>query len=116
MPVPWAQIVRLMPSILELSHELLKRTRRLTPSEAPAPAPANETDPAVTALEERITRLEELERNQAELVRNMAEQLEQLTTAATALHRQGRLLVAGLAATGIVALVALVVAVRLALQ
>jgi len=49
-------------------------------------------------------------------VRNMAEQLEQLTTAATALHRQGRLLVAGLAATGIVALVALVVAVRLALQ
>lgn len=115
MPVPWAQIVRLMPSILELSHELLRRTRRLTPSEAPAPA-TNETDPAVTALEERISRLEELERNQAELVRNMAEQLEQLTTAATALHRQGRLLVAGLAATGIVALVALVVAVRLALQ
>lgn len=114
MPVPWAQIVRLMPSILELSHELLRRTRRLTPTETPAPAP-NENDPAVAALEERIGRLEELERNQAELVRNMAEQLEQLTEAATALHRQCRILMAGLVAAGTVALAALIVAVRLSL-
>ncbi len=116
MPVPWAQIVRLMPSILELSHELLRRTRRLTPGEAPAPGPGpgpNEHESAVTALEERTSRLEELERNQAELVRNMAEQLEQLTAAATALHRQGRMLIAGLAATGAVALAALIVAMRL---
>jgi hypothetical protein len=112
MPVPWAQIVRLMPSILELSHELLRRTRRLKPGEAPALAP-NENDPAMTGLEERISRLEELERNQAELVRNMAEQLEQLTTAATALHRQARMLIVGLVATGAVALVALIVSVRL---
>lgn len=108
MPVPWAQIVRLMPSILELSHELLRRTRRLTTTQAPAPAP-NESDPAVAALEERIGRLEELERNQAELVKNMAEQLEQLTAAATALHRQCRILVAGLALTGTVALAALII-------
>jgi uncharacterized coiled-coil protein SlyX len=101
-----------MPSILELSQELLKRTRRLPPSEA---APPNESDPAVTALEERISRLEENERNQAVLVKNMAEQLEQLTTAVTALHRQWRLLVAGLVATGAIALVALIVAVRLSL-
>jgi len=114
MPVPWAQIVRLMPSILELSHELLRRTRRLAPHEAPAAA-SNETDPAVIALEERTSRLEELERNQAELVRNMAEQLEQLTTAVTALHRQSRVLVAALAATGVVAVVALILAVRLSL-
>jgi hypothetical protein len=113
MPVPWAQIFRLMPSILELSHELLKRTRRLAPGEAPTAAP-NESDPAA-ALEARIDRLEELERNQAELVRNMAEQLEQLTTAATALHRQSRVLVAGLVATGAVALAALIAAVRLSL-
>jgi uncharacterized coiled-coil protein SlyX len=112
MPVPWAQIFRLMPSILELSHELLKRTRRPPPSEPLAP---DENDPAVTALEARIRRLEENERNQAELVRNMAEQLEQLTTAATALHRQWRILLAGLVATGVVALVALIVAVRLSL-
>jgi uncharacterized coiled-coil protein SlyX len=112
MPVPWAQIVRLMPSILELSHELLKRTRRLPPSEPPAPS---QDDPAVAALEGRISRLEDNERNQAELVTNMAEQLEQLTTAVTALHKQWRLLIAGLVVTGAVALVALIVAVRLGL-
>jgi D-arabinose 1-dehydrogenase-like Zn-dependent alcohol dehydrogenase len=67
------------------------------------------------ALEERVGRLEELERNQAELVSNMAQQLEQLTAAATALHRQGRLVIAGLAVTGAVALAALIVAVRLSL-
>jgi hypothetical protein len=115
MPVPWAQIVRLMPSILELSHELLRRTRRLTSGETPGPAP-NENDSALTVLEERISRLEELERNQAELVRSMAEQLEQLTTAATALHRQSRMLMAGLAVTGAAALAALIIAVRLTLQ
>jgi hypothetical protein len=112
MPVPWAQIFRLMPSILELSHDLLKRTRRMTPEGAPAPAP-NGNESALTVLEERIGRLEELERKQAELVNNMAEQLEQLTAAATALHRQGRMLIAGLAVTGAVAVAALIVAVRL---
>jgi hypothetical protein len=114
MPVPWAQIVRLMPSILELSHELLRRTRRLKPGEAPTSVP-NETDSAVIMLEERIGRLEDLERKQAELVRSMAEQLEQLTTAATALHRQSRMLIAGLAVTGAVALAALILAIRLSL-
>lgn len=112
MPLPWAQIVRLMPSILELSHELLKRTRRLPSSEAPVP---DQDDPAVAALEVRISRLEDNERNQAELVTNMAEQLEQLTTAVTVLHRQWRILIAGLIAAGAVALVALIVAVRLSL-
>jgi uncharacterized coiled-coil protein SlyX len=101
-----------MPSILELSHELLKRTRRQPPIEVPAPT---EADPVVAALEGRIARLEENERNQAELVTNMAEQLEQLTVAVTALHRQSRLLLAGLIATGAVALIAVIVAVRLTL-
>jgi uncharacterized coiled-coil protein SlyX len=114
MPVPWAQIVRLMPSILELSHELLKRTRRVPPGEALVPVP-NENDPAVAAFEERINRLEENERNQAELVTNMAEQLEQLTTAVTALHRQWRMLIVGLVASAAIALIALIVAVRLSL-
>ena len=113
MPVPWAQIVRLMPSILELSHELLKRTRRVPPGDVLAPQ--DDDDPVVAALEERIGRLEENERNQAELVTNMAEQLEQLTTAVTALHGQWRLLMAGLAVTGAVAIVALILAVRLSL-
>jgi hypothetical protein len=89
----------------------------MSPGEARAPAPAaNESEPAVLVLEERIGRLEELERNQAELVRNMAEQLEQLTTAVTVLHRQSRILIAGVAVAGVVALAALIVAVRLAVQ
>jgi uncharacterized coiled-coil protein SlyX len=117
MPVPWAEIVRLMPSILELSHELLKRTRRLPASGAPVAKPAapSENPSVVAALESRILGLEENERRQAELVNNMADQLEQLTTAVTALHRQWRMLVGGLVATGIVALVALGIAVRLSL-
>jgi len=98
-----------MPSILELSHELVKRTRR-PPSSGEVP-PQKESDPALTALDERTSSLEENERKQAELVTNMAEQLEQLTTAVTALHRQWRILLAGLLATGVVALVALIVAV-----
>src|SRR5215472_14776279 len=109
MPVPWAQIVRLMPSILELSHELLKRTRRQPASEPPAP---NENASAAAALESRILGLEENERRQAELVTNMADQLEQLTTAVTALHQRWRILVAGQVVTGIIALVALILVVR----
>jgi hypothetical protein len=112
MPVPWAQIFRLMPSILELSHELLKRTRRLPASEA---LPPDENVAAAAALESRVLGLEENERRQAELVTNMAEQLEQLTTAVTTLHRQWRILVAGQVAIGIIAIVALVLAVRLSL-
>ncbi len=109
MSVPWAQIVRLMPSILELSHELLKRTRRPAPNEPPG---ATENASGAAALEARVLRLEDNERRQMELVSNMADQLEQLTTAVTALHRQWRMLVAGQIATGIVALVALALAVR----
>lgn len=112
MPVPWAEIVRLMPSILEISRELVKRTRRLPASDAPAPT---ENTSATAALESRILGLEENERRQAELVTNMADQLEQLTTAVTELHRRWRVLVASQVATGILALVALVLAVRLSL-
>lgn len=107
MPLPWAEIVRLMPSILELSHELVKRTRRLRAIEPPAP---NNTVPEIAALESRILALEENERRQAELVTSIADQLEQLTRAVTALHRRWRILVAGQITAGLVALVALVLA------
>jgi hypothetical protein len=98
-----------MPSILELSHELVKRTRR-----PPATEPLDDTS-ATTALESRMLALEENERRQAELVNNMADQLKQLTTAVTTLHRLWRVLVAGQVAAGIVAVVALVLAVHLSL-
>jgi hypothetical protein len=109
MPVPWAQIVRLMPSILELSHELLKRSRRPPPTEPPIRA---DRASASVALETRVSALEENERRQAELVTNMADQLAQLTAAVTALHRQSRRLVLSQAGTAIVAVIALILALR----
>lgn len=108
MSVPWVQIVRLMPSILEVSRELLKRSRR--PS---ATGPESRVDvPASTALEARISALEENERRQAELVTTMAEQLAQLTTAVSALHTLTRRLILGEIATAILAVIALVLALR----
>src|ERR1044072_7052128 len=99
MPVPWLQIVNLMPSILDVSRELLKRTKKAAPA-AGASLPV-ETDER--ALEARIRALEDNERRQAELIKSMADQLAQLADAATALHQVTRWLMAGLAAAAIVA-------------
>jgi hypothetical protein len=62
------------------------------------------------AVEERIAVLEDNERRAAELDAKMADQLGQLTQAVTALHTQMRRLVWVLFATGLVAVIALVVA------
>lgn len=109
MPVPWMQIVQLMPSILEVSRELLKRSRRGAPSASPTPA---DHGAASSTLEQRIVALEENERRQAELVTKMADQLAQLTTAVTALHQQTRRLIVGQATAGILAVIALLIALR----
>jgi dienelactone hydrolase len=101
MPVPWIQIVQWVPSVLELSKELLNRSRRV-PS-APGGAPA---DPAA-----RLAALEENERRQAELVSRMAEQTAQLTAAVTALHRQMQWLIVGQCIAAGVALLAVVLAI-----
>jgi dienelactone hydrolase len=101
MPVPWIQIVQWVPSILELSKELLNRSRRV-PS-APGGAPA---DPAA-----RLAALEENERRQAELVSRMAQQTAQLSAAVTALHRQMQWLIVGQCIAAGVALLALVLAI-----
>lgn len=97
MAVPWMQIVQLMPSIVDLSRDLLKRT-----------SGASATEP----LQARIAALEENERRQAELVKSMADQLAQLTGAVTALHSQLRALIAGQIAVGVIALAALIIALR----
>jgi len=107
MAVPWAQIVRLMPSILEVSHELLKRTRSL-PRAAPAASP--EPSEGRPELEARIAALEENERRQAELVNRVADQLDQLTSAVTALHRRTLTLLATQLLTALAAVAALVLA------
>ena len=104
MAVPWLQIVQLVPSIVEVSRELLKRTKRLPPpQETSLPQSADE-------LAQRVLTLEENERRQAELVSEMAEQLSNLTRALTALHRQ----LTWLSGISAVAIIAALVAVGIA--
>jgi hypothetical protein len=107
MAVPWLQIVRLMPSILEVSRELLKRSRK-----QPASDNALVTADGEDAHGARIRALEENERKQAELVNTMADQLSQLTAAASSLHTLTRWLIGAQVVTTIVAVVALVLATR----
>jgi hypothetical protein len=104
MPVPWLQIVQLVPSIVEVSRELLKRTKQLPPpEEAPVPQDVDE-------LIERVLRLEENERRQAELVSEMAQQMANLTRAVTSLHQQSL----WLGGTAVVAFVVAVIAIGMA--
>jgi hypothetical protein len=126
MPLPWLQIIQWVPPIIELSRDLLQRTRRMqrTP-------PASATDPnldlpalatpearmqaqatAIVDLRQRVAVLEENERRQAELVSDMATQLGNLSDAVLALHRQVRLVAMGALVVAIVAAVALGFALR----
>ena len=105
MAVPWLQIVQLVPSIVEVSRELLKKTKRPDPAMQGAPT----GDAAVDALLARISSLEENERRQAELVSQMAEQIAALTRGVTALHRRALWLGAGCGLAIAVALTAIAV-------
>ena len=109
MAVPWLQIVSLMPSILDVSRELLRRARKLPSAEIGAPDDRGERTDFV---ETRIRALEENERRQAELIKSMADQLAQLADAATLLHKVTRWLIAGLVLAGVIAVAALVMALR----
>ena len=99
MPVPWLQIVQLVPSIVDVSRELLKKTKRQPPASIDAPLARDEDTAALLA---RIATLEENERRQAELVNQMAEQIAALSRAVTNLHQRSMWLV--LAAAGAVAI------------
>jgi predicted phage-related endonuclease len=103
MPVPWLQIVQLVPSILDVSRELMKRTKQ-TP---PAPALASDSSAELAA---RVASLEENERRQAELVAQMAEQLAGVARAVTDLHKRVLWLTAAAAIAVILAAAALIVA------
>lgn len=105
MAVPWLQIVQLVPSILDVSRELLRRTRT-TPTATAAAAPIA---PGDDSLALRVAQLEENERRQAELVAQMAEQIGMLSRAVTALHKRVFWLTVGLAATALLALVAFII-------
>jgi hypothetical protein len=104
MPVPWIQIVQLVPSILDVSRELMKRTKQ-----APPP-PAALASQGYEGLAARVASLEENERRQAELVAQMAEQLAGVARAVTDLHRRVLWLTAAAAIAVILAATALIVA------
>jgi hypothetical protein len=106
MAVPWLQIVQLVPSILDVSRELLRKTKNNAPAGGPI---VPQTDSELAA---RLTALEDNERRQAELVSQMAEQLAAVARAITALHRQMTWLAVGFGVSLITALVALGLALR----
>lgn len=109
MAVPWLQIVQLVPSILDVSRELMKRTKKAPSS--PADSTPQSTPQTVDDLAARIASLEENERRQAELVAQMAEQSAGVARAVTELHRR----VVWLTAAAAIALVLAAVAVAIAL-
>jgi len=82
MALPWLQIVQLVPSIVDVSRELLRKTKRLPDSEI---EPESRTDAKLIA---RVEELEENERRQAELISQMADQIAKLTRAITTLHNR----------------------------
>ncbi len=87
---------------------LLKRTRKPPSTEVAVVGEEGGQE----RYEVRIRALEENERRQAELVTNMADQLSQLTLAASALHKVTRWLIVTQAVTAVVAVAALVAALR----
>ncbi len=103
MPVPWLQIVQLVPSILDVSRELMKRTKQAPPAQA-LEAPSQDD------LAARIASLEDNERRQAELVAQMAEQLAGVARAVTDLHRRVLWLTAAAAISVVLSAAALIVA------
>ena len=100
MPLPWLQIVQLVPSILDVSRELLRKSRSLPP-------PAVDVTDMGDAAAPRLARLEENERRQAELINQMAEQIAQLTRAVTILHKRAIWLTAGMSLAIVIAVVAI---------
>jgi hypothetical protein len=97
-----------MPSIIDVSRELLRRTR--VPGH---PDQALPSLPATAELEARVSMLEDNEQRQAELSTRMAEQLAQLTVAVTTLHRLVRGLLIAAIASGLLALTAVVLVLAL---
>jgi hypothetical protein len=107
MALPWLQLVKLVPSILDVSRELLSRSKSApTPPGGPM---APQTDAQLVA---RITALEENERQQAELISQMAEQQAVVARALASLHRQLTWLTIGAGVSLVIALVALAMALR----
>jgi len=105
MALPWLQIVQLVPSIVDVSRELLKKNK------PPPPAPPG-AHHSIAELSARVTALEENERSQAELVSRMAEQLSVLTKMVVELRTRLLWMIGVAALASGLAIVAIVVAAR----
>lgn len=78
MPLPWIRLAQLVPTVLQLSRELLER-KQTAPAEP------------LKGLEGRVLALEEAQRREAELVHALAEQSAALAEAAETLRRHTRI-------------------------
>lgn len=102
MAIPWAQLVKWAPSIVQVSRELLRQNQ--PPPNAPPPEGAE--------LASRVHALEQNERRQAELVAQMADQLAQVSDLLLRLRTRVIWLTAGLGVTAVGVVVALALAIR----
>lgn len=104
--IPWDDVVRNVPSIIDGSKKLWNRvTKGSQPS-------ATSMDARVSSLEDEVSELKRELISSADLIKALAEQNSQLVQAVSALQGRVRLLLGGLAALGIctVTLVVLVLA------
>ena len=88
--IPWVELARRAPDILESSRRLLDKSRGLEAHGEQSTAPG--TPPSVEQLRERVAALEAREVEQAQVVAQIAEQLEGLTDVVKVLGARNRLL------------------------
>lgn len=104
MAIPWLQIVKWMPSIVQVSRELMGSIQREPPIDTRNASQAE--------LAQRIAQLEDNERRQAELINQMAEQLAQFSQVLLIMRQRQLWLAIAAGVAAVVALVAIVLAVR----
>mgnify|MGYP003379533255 CR=1 FL=1 len=111
MPLPWTQIIQWVPPIVELSRDLLQRSKQ-------RPASGTDLTPidSTADMASRVAALEENGRRQAALVSQMAQHQGQLSTAVVELLAKLQRLTRWLIAATLVLTAAIVASVVLLLR
>jgi hypothetical protein len=91
--IPWVELVRRAPDILESSRRLLDRNPMPAQPLQPGDQPAAGAGQRHAQLLERVAALEAREAEQAQVVAQMVAQLDGLTTGLTVLAARNRLLI-----------------------
>jgi hypothetical protein len=86
--IPWVELVRRAPDILDGSRRLLDKSRKLEHH-----APSSSAQAAELQLRDRVATLEAREVEQAKVVEQMAEQLQGLTVSVKVLAARNKLLI-----------------------